>query len=120
MQQYDPEMTISYLDIVSGILIYFKKFYEYSDIIKYFGPNVFTDITDTPEIQMMNTIDPLPIGFDQKTFQFKDSNNYRGIFDVTFYKGQLVNFRAQIFFTGWFALGKAIKFNSFKLRPLNK
>ena len=26
--------------------------------------------------------------------------------------------RGQKFFRGWFALGKAIKFNSFKLRPL--
>ena len=66
----------------------------------------------------MEMFSPLPIGFEERTFQFNDIDNNICEFDVAFHGGKLVNFRGQIFFKGWFALGKAIKFNSFKLRPL--
>ncbi len=56
-------------------------------------------------------------GFWEKVFQFKESNKRWGILDVIFHGGRLANFRAQIFFQGWFAKSKAVKYNSFKLRP---
>jgi len=122
MENYDPEIAISYLDIITGFLKNFKVFHSHSDISKLFGEGCITDITDVPEIkaqeELMNLISPLSDGYKQKIFQFKTQERYRGIFDVTFHGNKLVNFRGQLFFTGWFSLGKAIKFNSFKLRPL--
>ncbi|MBM4284953.1 MAG: hypothetical protein FJ128_06860 [Deltaproteobacteria bacterium] len=115
-------MAISYLDLVSEILNNFRLVKNPSDIVKFFGEGCITEISDEPLVQVMDKmleiLSPLPIGFEQKTFQFIDINNNQCVFDVTFYENKLVNFRCQKYFKGWFALGKAIKFNSFKLRPL--
>ena len=111
-------MTISYLNLVSGILRNFRNFKNQSDIIIYFGPNGITDISDAPASQIMDMLSPLPNGFTEGAFKFNDLDNNLCVFDVTFYQNKLVNFRGQKYFRGWFALGKAIKFNSFKLRPL--
>ncbi len=118
MRQYEPACKIPYLTLVSEFLRDFRELHSQLDIFDRFGRDCLTDITDIPQTETMATVTSWPEGSEKKAFQFKESDKMWGILDVIFYEGRLVNFRAQIFFQGWFAKSKAVKFNSLKLRPL--
>lgn len=118
MRQYEPACKILYLTLVSEFLRDFRELHSRLDIFDRFGKDCLMDITDIPQTETMAMVTSLPEGSDKKVFQFKESDKRWGILDVIFYEGRLVNFRAQIFFQGWFAKSKAVKFNSLKLRPL--
>jgi hypothetical protein len=121
MRQYEPDGKIRYLTLVSEFLRDFRELHSQLDIFDRFGRDCLTDITDNiPQTETMAIGASWPEGSEKKVFQFKESEKRWGILDLIFYKGRLVNFRAQIFFQGWFAKSKAVKFNSFKLRPLIK
>jgi hypothetical protein len=117
MQQYEPACNIPYLTLISEFLSDFRELHSRLDIIDRFGRDCLTDITDIPQSKINVSSAILPDGSDKKIFRFKESDERRGILDVVFQEGRLVNFRAQIFFHGWFARSKAVKFNSLKLRP---
>jgi hypothetical protein len=117
MQQYEPACTIPYLTLISEFLSDFRELHSRLDIIDRFGGDCLTDITDIPQSKSDALSVISPEGSDKKIFQFKESDERWGILDVIFHEGRLVNFRAQIFFHGWFAKSKAVKFNSLKLRP---
>jgi len=61
---------------------------------------------------------PLPLDFDRHVYSFRDSKVRRGVFDVVFHGDQLVNFRAQLFFTGRLSRSKAQKYLKRELVPL--
>jgi hypothetical protein len=117
MRQYEPVCEIPYLTLISEFLRDFRELHSRLDIIDRFGRDCLTDITDIPQNKSTATAAFLPEGSDKKVFQFKESDKRWGILDVIFREGRLANFRAQIFFQGWFAKSKAVKFNSLKLRP---
>lgn len=118
MRQYEPACKIPYLTLISEFLRDFRELHCQLDIMDRFGRDCLTDITDIPQTETMAMITSWPEGSEKKVFQFKELDKRWGILDVIFYEGRLVNFRAQIFFQGWFAKSKAVKFNSLKLRPL--
>lgn len=117
MQQYEPASKITYLTLISEFLSDFRELHSRLDIIDRFGRDCLTDITDTPKSKI-NVSSAISLeGSDKKIYQFKESDDRWGILDVIFHEGRLVNFRAQMFFHGWFAKSKAVKFNSLELRP---
>jgi len=118
MRQYEPPCEIPYLTLVSEFLRDFRELHSRLDIIDRFGSDCLTDISDIPQTKATAVATFLTEGSDKKVFQFKESDKRWGILDVIFHEGRLVNFRARIFFQGWFAKSKAVKFNSLKLRPL--
>ncbi|BAQ35111.1 hypothetical protein [Dehalococcoides sp. UCH007] len=119
LRQYDPKESLSYLTIVSEILGDYSTFQSPQDIIRRFGGKSLTDITEAPEIRLPELTPPLPIGYEQKVFQFKESGATGGSFDVVFNnEGQMINFRAQLFFEGMLAGMRAAYYNRLKLRTL--
>ncbi len=117
MRQYEPFCKIPYLTLISEFLADFRVLHSRLDIIDRFGSDCLTDITDTSQSKSIVIAPILPEGSDKQVFQFKESDKMWGILDVIFHEGRLVDFSAQIFFQGWFAKSKAVKFNSLKLRP---
>ena len=117
MRQYEPACNIPYLTLISEFLCDFRELHSRLDIIDRFGRDCLTDITDIPQSNINASATISPEGSDKKVFQFKESDERWGILDVIFHEGRLVNFRAQIFFHGWFAKSKAVKFNSLTFRP---
>ena len=118
MRQYEPACKIPYLTLVSEFLRDFRELHSRLDIIDRFGGDCLTDITGIPQTKTMVMPTLLPEGFDKKVFQFKESDTNWGLLEVVFRERILINFRAQIFFKGWFAKSKAVKFSTLKLRPL--
>ncbi|MEA2121105.1 MAG: hypothetical protein EGMGGAKC_00420 [Dehalococcoides mccartyi] len=119
LRQYDPKESLSYLTLVSEVLGDYAAFQSPQDIIRRFGGESLTDITETPEVRLPELAPPLPIGYEQKVFQFKESGATGGSFDVVFNtEGQMVNFRAQLFFDGILAGMRAAYYNRLKLRSL--
>jgi hypothetical protein len=117
MQQNEPACKIPYLALISEFLSDFRELHSRLDIIDRFGGDCLTDITDIPQSKINVSSSNVPEGSDKKIFQFKESDERWGVLDIIFNEGRLVNFRAQIFFHGWFAKSKAVKFNSLELRP---
>ena len=117
MQQNEPACKIPYLTLISEILSDFRELHSRLDIIDRFGRDCLTDITDIPRSKTNVSSANESEGSDKKIFQFKESDERWGILDIIFHERRLVNFRAQIFFHGWFAASKAVKFNSLELRP---
>jgi hypothetical protein len=118
MRQYEPACKIPYLTLVSEFLRDFRELHSKLDIVDRFGKDCLTDVTDVPLTETTAIVPARPAGSEKKIFQFKESDKSWGILEVIFYEGRVVNFRAQIFFQGWFAKSKAVKFNSLKLLPL--
>jgi hypothetical protein len=90
----------SYLTIISEILLHHDDFHTHEDLIKHLSPSFFTDITNDPQMKLLNEKMPLPIGFNLKTFKFKESADRDGVIEAVFYEGRLVNFRSQLFLHG--------------------
>jgi hypothetical protein len=117
MRQYEPVCQIPYLTLIFEFLRDFRELHSRSDIFDRFGRDCLKDVTDIPQIKSKAMDTFLPEGSDKRVFQFKESDKSWGIIDVIFHKGRLVNFCAQIFYQGWFAKSKAVKFTSLTLRP---
>ena len=120
MRQYEPDCNIPYLTLVSEMLRDFRDLHSRLDIFDRFGKDCLTDITDCPQTKTNVMVRSWPKGSEEKVFQFKDSDKRWGFLNVIFYKGRLVNFRAQLFFQGWFAKSRALRFQSLKMHPLMK
>jgi len=121
LRQYEPSCKIPYLTLISEFVRDFRDLHSQLDIFDRFGKDCLTDITDIPQTESMAKSKSWPESAEEKAFQFKESDERWGILDIIFHEGRLVNFRAQIFFHGWSAKSKAVKFNSLELRPfMNK
>jgi len=117
IEQYDPKTPLSYLAIISDFLRQHADFKSTSDIINHFGAHCMTDVTDAPEREALKSIQPLPEGFHESAFQFKESAKRRGIIEATFHQTKLVNLRVQLFFYGWFPRRAALKFLTREVHP---
>jgi len=91
----------SYLIIISEVLLHHNDFRTHEDILEHVGSSFFKDITNDPEMQLLDEMRPLPSGFNQKIYQFKESKNRDGVIEVVFYEGRFVNFRGQLFLHGF-------------------
>jgi len=95
-KQVRAYQSFSYLTIISELLLHHHEFRTHSDMLRHLGPLFFKDITDDPRMQLLDEMRPLPIGFNQKIYQFKESKNRDGIIEAVFYEDRLVNFRGQL------------------------
>ncbi|APV44912.1 hypothetical protein Dform_01591 [Dehalogenimonas formicexedens] len=116
LRQYDPEKPASYLKLVGSVIHNFGDFHHPEDIIRMVGRDRLTDVTHAPELG--EAAIRLYDGGDQRIFQFKESANRGGSFDVLFHGGRLESFRAQLFFEGMLGKPGAFIFSSLRLGPL--
>lgn len=118
IEKYDPKLPLSYLAMVSEFLHHYAEFQSPSDIVKRFGVDYVTDVTDTPERESLKAIGPLPEDFHERAFQFRESGKRRGIMETAFHKDRLVNLRATMYFYAWFPRTAALKFFLRELLPM--
>jgi hypothetical protein len=116
LHQYDPEKTVSYINLVGTVLHRYNDFHNPEDIVRALGQKRLTDVTHTPE--MGDAAVRLYDGGNQRIFQFKESANRGGIIDVIFNHNRLESFRAQLFFEGVWGKPGAIIFSSLRFGPL--
>lgn len=109
-RDYDPSASLAYLDLLRDTFSFFHDVSSHEDLVRRLGADRLTDVTELPKYQAMEAIDPLPAGFFQRVYQFRDPYLGRGVFDACFRDRELVNLRVQLFFDGWFARGKARRF----------
>jgi hypothetical protein len=107
---YELPRSLSYLTLLSLIFQFFREVNSFDDFVSRIGLDYLTNVTDLPEFQIMDAASSLPHGFTERIYQFCDLNVGNGIMDVAFFREELVNVRAQIFFKGWFAKSKAKKY----------
>jgi hypothetical protein len=119
-RQYDPQMPLPYLELIGTVLGAFRTVISHGDLVNRVGTLRLTDITELPEWRAIAARDPLPIGFLQRVYQFRDAAVGRGVFDAVFRDSKLVNFRAQLFFGGWFGVRSARQFLRATLIPALK
>jgi len=93
----DSRYFISYLTIVAEVLQHYREYETVDDVVNRIGASYLIEITGDSKIQWLDDAWPLPEGFDQRVFRFKESIYRDGLFEVVFHKDQLVNFRAQLF-----------------------
>lgn len=118
MRQYDPELRLSFCELVCKVLQHYRRIETPDDISALLDRSRVTDITDLPQTKMMDALMPLPPGFTQRTYQFRECRSRRGVFDVAFHGDRLVNFRGQLLFLGSLGSIRAAVFFSTRLRAL--
>jgi len=117
-KDYAPPGTLPYMTLVAMLLTEFRDISSQNELLEKVGRDSLTDVTDHPEIQMMDGAFPLPPGFDQRTYLFRDPVLGFGAVDAAFGINGLANARAQLFFSGFFARSKARKYLREVLAPL--
>jgi len=110
MSQFDPPGTLEYLRALSLITRAFPVVSSHEELVETIGPSRLTDVSHLSVFQQMDTADPLPSDYSQRIYQFVDLARGRGILEVAFHQGQLVNVRTQLFLRGWLAKSKARKY----------
>jgi len=96
---------LSYIDLIGYYLANFKKIRKIDDVVSKFQTKVF-DVTDTPEQQMIRSMEKTYPGEQDYSFIFQEDDRFSGIFDLDFVDDALANFRAQLFAEGFFASSK--------------
>ena len=116
LRQYDPVNNLSYSHLVAEFLTRFRDLHRPEEIIDDLGSDRVTDITDKPEMGEASV--KLLSGAQHRIYQFKESENRGGFIDAVFQDGRLINFRARMFFDGWFGKAIASIFARTQLSPL--
>ena len=116
-QDYDPLGSLPYLSLLEQVLREFRQLSTHAELVGQLGGDSLTDVTELPQFRLMDDLQPLPSGFAQRAYQFRDPNHGRGIMDAAFHGTELVNVRAQLFFTGWLAKSRARKYFQRVLLP---
>ena len=114
---YDPPEKIEYVFLLTQVFRAFRAVTSHEMFLAQLGPQKLTDVTDLPEFQEMKTADPLPPDFSERLYQFREPSLRRGVVEAAIGYGQLVNVRAQLFFSGWRAKGKAKRYYGETLAP---
>jgi len=99
---------LDYIDLINYCLTNFKKIHKADDIVSEFRTKVF-DVTDTPEQQMMRSMEGTYPGWQGHSFIFQEDNRFSGVFDLDFVGNTLANFRAQLFAKGFFSFSNINK-----------
>ena len=93
-------LKTSFLSALSKLIENFDEFHDAKDITRAFGIEHLIDITDTPERNALRTEFPLPPGFSDSAFRFRESNECDAKMEVAFIEGKLVNVRLVMNFDG--------------------
>jgi hypothetical protein len=93
----ESKKPISYVSIVSEVLRHYRELKNPEDIIKRLGAECVVDNIDKTRMQLLDESLPLPEGSEQKVFRFRESKTRNVVIEVVFHKGQLINFRGQIY-----------------------
>lgn len=117
-RDYDPIDALPYLELLDKIARNFREIRSHEELRARLGVKGLTDVSEVPDFQSMKAAFPLPSGFDELIYQFRDPILGRGTVDAAFHDDELVNLRAQLFFKGWFAKSKARKYLYDALVPL--
>jgi hypothetical protein len=99
---------LSYIDLITYFLANFKKIRKVDGFISELQPKVF-DITDTPEQQIIRSMEESYPGHQSHSFIFQEDDRFSGVVDLDFVNDILANFRAQLFARGFFASSKMNK-----------
>jgi hypothetical protein len=118
-EDYDPQEALDYLTLVKTLARVFREVTSFTDLVGKLGEESLTDVTQVPWVQSMESArGPLPPGFTERVYQFRDPRLGRGIMDASFHDDECVNMRAQLYFDGWFGRSKARKYLHEVLLPL--
>jgi hypothetical protein len=109
-QAHDPSGSLSYLWLLDTVFSAFRELSSHEQLVQRLGPANLSELTDVPELQVIEAVLPLLPGHVQRTYQFRDASLGRGVMDAVFHRAQLVNLRAQLFFRGWFPKSKGRKY----------
>jgi len=112
-----PQTPISYLTIVSIFLHHYKDIYSPDRIFNWINPNCLINISETPFIQVMDSMTPLPPGFIQTMYRFIEPEGRPGEIEVVFRNDMLINFRSQLVFLGLFRNLRAQYYLKSRLKP---
>ena len=116
-KHYDPPEELPYMNLLSRLVQIYRSVESHEELIQKIGADRLTDMSDYPGQRLMDSLDPLPGGFVQRTYLFRDRSNGRGILEVVFHGRALVNIRAQLFTNGWFAKSKSRRLLSEDILP---
>lgn len=116
-KHYDPPAELPYVTLLSRLVQIYRSVESHEELEQEIGTDRLTDMSDHPDIRRMDSLDPLPEGFVQRTYLFRDRSNGRGILDVVFHERAIVNIRAQLFTDGWFAKSKSKRLLSEDILP---
>ena len=117
ISEFDAQETLDYLLLLSLVVRAFPVAACHDELVEALGASRLTDVSDLPIFRQMDAADPLPPGYTQRVYQFRDSSLGRGIVDAAFHGRLLVNVRAQLFVQGWFANFRARRYLAKTLIP---
>ena len=117
LRSHEPSKPLNYLALIKTLVWEFREVTSHRDLIGRLGEAHVVDITNVPEIKLIETEQALSPEFKERVYQFRDCNLGRGVFDAVFYNAEMVSMRAQVFFEGRGAKSKARKYLSEVLIP---
>ncbi len=106
-QNYLPEVALDYLSLLRKTYNVYRKVCSHEEFISTIGKEKILDVSLLPQYLILDSLDSLPSGFENRVYHFKDETHGGGVMDVVFKDNALANIRAQLFIKGIFARRKA-------------
>ena len=95
LRSHEPSKPLNYLALIKTLVWEFREVTSHRDLIGRLGEGHVVDITNVPEIKLIEAEQALSPEFKERVYQFRDCNLGRGVFDAVFYNAEMVSMRAQ-------------------------